>query len=42
MEETRGDWRRLSISMGDLDIYTPEEHVMTVYETVMGFGGETD
>ena len=37
MEETRGDWDRLSISIGDLDVNIPEEHVRVIYETLMRY-----
>jgi len=35
MEGTRGDWHRLSISIGDLDVTIPESYVMEIYETIM-------
>jgi len=37
MEESRGDWQRLSVVVADLDIYTPESHIQEVFDTIMRF-----
>ena len=35
LEETKGDWHRLSVSVGDLDRGIPEDYIMEIYDTIM-------